>query len=53
MSVRASPLDQHGLQWDENQITATRLTSVVSLGCSSAVALLIYLFCTTVYAEFH
>ena len=50
MSVRASPLDQHGLQWDEKFVIATRLCSVVSPGYSSAVALLIYLVCPRVCA---
>ena len=47
MLVRASPLDQHGLWWDEKCVIATRLHSVLFPGCSSAVALLIYLVCTT------
>ena len=40
MSVRASSLDQHGLQRDEKHIIATRLHNVGSPGCPLAVALL-------------
>ena len=32
--VRALPLDQHGLEWDEKCIITVRLHCVVSPGCS-------------------
>ena len=42
MSVRASPLDQHGLEWDEQDIITTRLFFVISPGCYSDAALPIF-----------
>ena len=50
MSVRASPLDKQSLWLDEKCVIAFRLYSVVSPGCFSAVALLIFLICAKMYA---